>query len=329
MLIDIHTHIYPRSLIERLKREPVPPRVICKSGVEHLDIFINSGESTQPITDSFESVSAKLAFMDQHGIAASILSIGNPWVDFMESSEAVQWAAALNEELETICARHPGRLYAFGVLPLQDPSGAVRELERIQRSPHLYGAVVSAKPAGGYIDDPALEPVWKKAADIGLPLMIHPHFTVGGDDLAGHGVVLNLVYGFTFETTVAATRLILSGVLDRYPSLKLILAHAGGALPFLAGRLEQFAGARLPQRVREYLSRFYYDAVAYHTPALRCALETVGDPRRFMFGSDHPFGPPNPATWRAMVAALGLFRADEQAIYSETARCLFGLDSRG
>ncbi len=305
-LIDVHSHIYPRRYIERLKAEGRAPRVVVREGKEYLDIFTNAGGAGQPMTDQFESVQAKLAFMDRYDIAASVLSVGNPWVDFMPAAESVRWASELNEDLEAVCAVSRGRLYGLGILPIRDVAAALAELDRIAALPHLRGAVVSAKPGEGTIDDPAFEPLWAKAAAMNLPLVIHPHFTVGGEDLAGHGPILHLTYGFTFETTLAISRMILSGVLDRHPTLQLIAVHAGGALPFLAGRLDNFSRfASLQRRPSEYLREIYFDAVVYHKAALQCAVDTVGADR-LMFGSDHPFGAPDPDQWRTFARELPL-----------------------
>jgi aminocarboxymuconate-semialdehyde decarboxylase len=177
----------------------------------------------------------KLAYMDQHGIDVSVLSLGNPWVDFMPSAEAAWWARSLNEDLEFLCSA-TSRLHAFGALPMQNVPAARDELRRLAILPHIHGAIIGTRPGGLHLDDPVLDPVWAEAGRV--PLFIHPHYILGADWMAGYGHAVFLGLGFTLETTTAVTRLILSGALDRHPGLTLILAHGGGALPYLAGRLD-------------------------------------------------------------------------------------------
>lgn len=130
-------------------------------------------------------------------------------------------------------------------------------------------------------------------------IFLHPHYSVPSE-LFGpleNGHVLPLALGFPFETTIAVSRMILSGVFDRIPHLKMMIAHSGGTLPFLAGRLDScvlhdpLLTGRLAKAPSDYLKMLYYDAVAYHPAGLQCAIDLVGS-KRIMFGTDHPFFPP-------------------------------------
>jgi predicted TIM-barrel fold metal-dependent hydrolase len=139
-----------------------------------------------------------------------------------------------------------------------------------------------------------------------LPLFIHPHYTVGADWMGGYGHALLLGLGFTFETTTAAARLILGGVLERHPGLVLVLAHGGGALPYLAGRLEACAAAdptaarNLRRPFGDYARRLYYDALLYQAPSVSGAAQLAGADH-LLFGSDHPFGIADPAACLAAI----------------------------
>lgn len=325
MLVDTHTHLYPRRYIERLKSEGGAPRVLVSKGAELLDIFPFSGGAGQAITDQFESVQAKLAFMDQNGIAISMVSVGNPWVDSMAPEEGVRWASSLNAELEEVCMKGQGRLFGLGILPVRDIQASLEELDHVAGLPHLRGVVLSTQPANGHIDNPAFGPLWQKAAALGLPIVLHPHYTVGGSTLEGFGAILHLTYGFTFETTLAVSRLILSGVLEKHPDLQLVAVHAGGALPFLIGRLDNFSrSANLPIPPSEYLRRLYFDGVVYHSSALKCTLDIVGADR-LMFGSDHPFGQPDPNSWCRLLDELRLPSGESDLIKHGSASRLFQL----
>lgn len=307
MIIDIHTHFYPRRYLDRLRQNTLPPRLLAGPEGEHFIIFADEtgAGAGRPIGPAYSNVAAKLAYMDQHGIDRSVISLGNPWVDFMDPAEAAGWAASLNHEFDALGCGQP-RLRAFGVLPLQAVEAACTEARHIRALPHLAGAIMGTRPGGRHLDDPALEPFWETAASLQLPLFVHPHYTLGTDWMGGYGQALHLALGFTFETTAAAARLILGGVLDRHPGLILILAHGGGTLPYLAGRLDActavdpVAARRLRRPFSAYLAQLYYDALVYRGASLAAALDLAG-PEHLLFGSDHPFAIADPAACLAAV----------------------------
>ena len=140
--------------------------------------------------------------------------------------------------------------------------------------------------------DAGLDPVWERLAAHDFVAFIHPHYGIGNEHYAGYGVSLLIGLGFTFETTIAAARLVLGGALDRFPSLKLMLSHAGGATPFLAARLDASLSVNPALRglpaPSDALRGAILDAVVYSDDALRLVLE-FGDSSRIVFGTDHPF----------------------------------------
>jgi predicted TIM-barrel fold metal-dependent hydrolase len=277
----------------------------------------------------YSQLEYKLAYMEQHGIDLSVLSLGNPWVDFMEPVEAAWWASSLNEELESVCAARP-QFRALGVLPMQDVAAACAELGRLAALPHIRGAILGTRPGGLHLDDPVLGPFWAEAEARQVPLFVHPHYIVGADWMAGYGHAMFLALGFTFETTAAVTRLILGGVLERHPDLVLILAHGGGTLPYLAGRLDACtqvdgnAQRNLKRPFSEYLKLLYYDALLYQAASVECAQALVGSDR-LIFGTDHPFGIADPSACLRAVAAAAASRDAAEQITSGNARRILGL----
>ena len=338
MSIDMHNHFYPRPYIERLKQETGIPRIEATSAGESFVIFPEELHDDQhrplaappgrPLGPEYWDVSEKLAWMDRAGIDRIVMSIGNPWVDFLPTSEAVAWARRLNDTLLEIRRAHPTRIAAMGVLPCADPEAAVAELHRI-RAEGLCGIIFSTRPGGLRLDNRRLWPVLGAAADLGMPIFIHPHYSLGGD-LDGYGHGLPLVYGFIFETTVAVTRLILGGALEALPALKVIAAHLGGTLPYAAGRVAAWQAApdtsapRLRRPFSEYLKKLYVDVISYHGPAVRAAAETLGVDH-LMMGSDHPFGISNLDLIRASLRDAGFSSAEQRQIMDTTAQHLFGL----
>ena len=152
--------------------------------------------------------------------------------------------------------------------------------------------------AGKGLDDPELEPVYESLAKHNFPVFLHPHYGLGNEHYNNTGHSLFLALGFPFETTMAISRLILSGAFDRHPNLKFLLAHAGGTLPFLAGRLDSCVQGdhemcdKLEKNPSDYMkSNFYYDSVIYTTPALKSVCDLVGSDK-LMYGTDNPFFPP-------------------------------------
>jgi aminocarboxymuconate-semialdehyde decarboxylase len=314
--VDVHSHVYLPRYMDMLRLRAASraiPYVVPRAGSSATGgqptaerMIILPGEDAEksttagrPLGPEYYDMARKLAFMDRHAIRASVVSLANPWLDFLPREEAVRAALQLNQDLQAVCESKEtrGRLYGFGVLPFQDAEACVAELHRISSYSRLCGVIMGTAGLGRGLDDPALHSVWAAAEKLGLTIFLHPHYGVGIEHFGGHGHSLFLALGFPFETATAVARLVLSGAFDCFPELRLLLAHAGGVLPFLAGRLDSCVAhdpavaGRLQRAPSDYLRCLYYDALVYHEPAVRCAIEFVGVDR-LMFGTDHPFFPP-------------------------------------
>jgi predicted TIM-barrel fold metal-dependent hydrolase len=331
MVIDIHTHIYTRPYIEALSRRSEIPRVDVKDDGEHFVIFQNETEllgGTQAMTPAFYNVGEKLSFMRTSGIDRSVLSFGNPWLDFFEPGEAADWARSVNMEMAELAADHD-ELDCLGVLPLQNPAAAAAEVRHVAEDQHLKGVIMGTRAGQQHLDSPAVEPVWTALENADLPVMVHPHYCLGYEWMTGYGHALPLALAFPFETSAAAMRVVLSGLLDRHPRLGIILAHAGGTLPYLAGRLEKCVSVDsvshqlIERSVHDYLRMFYYDAVTYDEHALRCTRALAGA-GRIMFGTDHPFGIADPVQGLAAIDAACDSDEERDAMRFRTALELFG-----
>lgn len=330
MIVDIHSHYYPRDYLDLLSRRAEIPMVVRKADGEHFVIFADeerAAGATRPIGEHFWQLDRKLQFMDQHGIDRAVISIGNPWVDFLDGREAVSWAARLNDEVEQACAAEE-RLLGLGVVPFHAVEAACEAVHQIDALPHLRGIIMGTRPGRKHLDDAALGPFWAAAEECNLPIFIHPHYTIGADWMAGYGHAPLLALGFTFETTAAVTRLILGGVLERHVKLRVVLAHTGGTLPFLAGRLDgcirvdENAKRQLSKPFSDYLRMMYFDGVAYHAPAVRCALDLVG-PERILFGTDHPFGIADAEACERAIREVATTKSDAARMLGNNAEKLF------
>jgi aminocarboxymuconate-semialdehyde decarboxylase len=298
-VIDVHTHLYPRRYMELMRERSDAPRVVRRDGSDYLVILPGEdkgdhGGLGRLMDRSYWSPEAKLEFMDQSGIDVSVLSLANPWLDFLPAQEAVLWAVDVNDDFERICAESHGRFFALAALPT--PAGAracVGELERISGLPHMRGIILSTHGLGRGLDDSRMAPVWETLVNRDMVVFVHPHYGVGNELYSDYGHSLYLALGFTFETTVAAAKIALSGVLDRYEGIKLLLAHGGGTIPFLAGRLDSCVAhdeylEKPSRKPSELLRRALFDAVVYSGDALRLVVSFSGKDRVF-FGTDHPF----------------------------------------
>ncbi|CAF9908248.1 hypothetical protein IMSHALPRED_006621 [Imshaugia aleurites] len=318
-IVDIHTHIYPTTYLTLLRsrtevpylldlpNKSAPPRLIILPSDD--DPALPAHQRGRPIDSSYSSINQKLDFMKTHDIHTSVISLANPWLDFLSPEEGYQWAEKVNNEIEDICSTSQNSLYAFATLPLSAPSRSiVAAIECLYLLPHMRGVVLGTTGLSQGLDDPALEPVWSALESAKLLIFLHPHYglpsSVYGPRASEYGHVLPLALGFPMETTIAFTRMWLSGVFDRHPKLKVLIAHAGGTIPFLSGRVnscvqherhfpEHEYGGRGPKRdLKEVLrENVWLDAVVYSPTSVKAAVEIVGKDR-VLFGTDHPFFPP-------------------------------------
>jgi aminocarboxymuconate-semialdehyde decarboxylase len=300
-VVDVHSHLYPSFYFDLLKSRTEAPYIKDNK-------FINRASAAgagKPITDVLYDVSTKIKFMDLHKIDISILSIGNPWLDFLPSEGAGKVAKDINDKFDELCSQVPERLFFFACLPLSAPIGdIIKEVARVKSLPHCRGIVMGCNGMGEGLDDPALLPVYRALAEHELVTFLHPNYglpgEVWGKRSKEYGQILQISMGFPLETTIAMTRLILAGVFTEVPDLRFIVSHAGGTLPFLAGRVENAIdhdrlwhsqGKAKPDRntIWNILKKnVYLDGIVYDQMPLKLAVEAAGADR-VMFGTDHPF----------------------------------------
>lgn len=253
----------------------------------------------RPIGPEYYDIKEKIAFMDLHKIDKSVISLANPWLDFLPSEEAGEAAKRINDDVDELCGKYPGRLYAFGTLPLSAPVEiVVKEIERLTTLKHMRGVILGTSGLGNGLDDAALDPIYAALEKHNQLIFLHPHYglpaSVYGPRASEYGHVLPLAMGFPLETTIAVSRMLLSGVWDRFTKLNVLLAHSGGTLPFLAGRLEScilhdgHLKAHGKTEGRRDLwdilkTNIYLDAVVYSELGLKAAVHASGADR-LLFG---------------------------------------------
>jgi aminocarboxymuconate-semialdehyde decarboxylase len=326
-LVDVHSHVYPPSLVAHLRARTEPPFIRDVDGGPRFCLF--PGDQGVPVTAEFTDLDAKLTFMSDAGITHSVLSAGNPWLDLLPGPDSVPLAAAVNAELAEMAAQAPDRIWVMGLLPNDTVSSAVDTLAHLADQPSVVGVMVGTRICGFALDDPELESLWETAASAGLPVFVHPAAGLAPEATRGFGQALTLAMAFPFETTVAVARLVLAGTFDRHPALRVVAAHGGGTLPFLSGRLKralEVEPSADPVSVRGIPERapgLYVDSITFSPTALRLCADVLGSDR-VLFGTDHPF-PIADAHGAAIDLADAMQGEDYERIASRNAAELFGL----
>lgn len=289
MRIDVHTHYYPREyfdLIERSRSEfsfgadPTGRRIIRYRGARFFGI-------TAPMTD----VALRLDDMDRVGIDVEVLSLSTPNVYFVEPEQQAEVARLVNDAYAELITKHPARFRGFASIPMDDPDAALRELDRALSELRLNGVILLSNINGRPLSDQRYRPFLEEAHRRRLCVLLHPMIPSNAEIFSEY--VLGPIIGFPFDTTLAVARLCYSGLLRELDGIRWIVAHLGGAVPYLMERMDNgyrdFAECRtnIDALPSTYLKRLYYDTVSFSQPALRYTRELVGSDHMLM-GSDYP-----------------------------------------
>jgi aminocarboxymuconate-semialdehyde decarboxylase len=291
VIVDCHAHTIPAAMRSDAVPEDWRPRLERADG-QHVVSF--QGQRLTSVRGEFCDVAIMLEQAAAAGVSHLLLS---PWIVLVpvlaDAADAARICRAQNDSLAQAATDHAGRVYALGAVPLQDPAGSVAELEYLMGLPGLRGVEVPASVAGCYLGDERFERFWAAAADTGAVVFVHPTTRgLGVPGLTGH-YLWNAV-GNPLETTIAAAQLVLAGVLDRYPALTVLLAHGGGALPVLRGRLRRAVQVRAEARadfagdVDAAIGRLYFDSLT-HDRAVLSDLVAFAGAGHVLIGSDRPF----------------------------------------
>jgi aminocarboxymuconate-semialdehyde decarboxylase len=235
----------------------------------------------------------RLEWLDGQGMERQLVA---PWLDVhgqeLEPAQGQDWVRRLNDAMAEATAGSVGRLAAHATLHLADPGAAAKELARCHAELGMRACMIPTHPPGRQLDDHGYDAVWETAESLSVPVTLHPPTAGPGSHVPGMEQFGGL-YGRLIDTTATAARLLLAGVFDRFPTLRLVLVHGGGFLPYQAGRLAQeqaggHLGRDLAGPVSEYVQRFFFDTVLMSAPALRLLLELAGK-EHILIGSDYPF----------------------------------------
>ncbi len=327
--IDIHAHFFPERYLRLVEQEGGPHGArLDRSNPRGVSIVVD-GVGTPPLSSAYWDLDRRVRDMNRQGIEVQALSLTAPMVYFARPDLAARLARAFNDALAEAHTAYPGRFVGCAALPMQDPPAAVAELERAARLPGVRAVYMGTNIAGRDLSDPAFLPVFERCHEFELPVLLHPLTTIGAGDRLKRFYLSNLL-GNPFDTAVAAAHLVLGGVLDRFPRLTVCLPHAGGALPYLFGRLQHGQKVRPEARDRArrpfgaYLRRFTYDTISHSPRALAYLIDLVGADR-VMIGSDYCFDMGYERPRDMVTRRLRLRPADRVRILRGNAARLLGL----
>ena len=329
MIIDAHCHVIVPEMTARSVPEAWRPSLRTEDG--HRLVGFRGRELTSAVGE-FSDVAVMLDDAAATGVGHLLLS---PWISLVPvdagPDEARLVCRVQNDGLARLVAAYPGRLSAVGAVPVQDPALAARELADLMAVPGLHGVEIPSSVGGRYLGDDFFLPFWEAAAGTGAVVFIHPS-TRGFGIPALDGYYLWNSVGNPLETAVTAAHIAVAGVLERFPGLRILLAHGGGALPVLRGRLRRAhavraeAAARLHEGPDVSLRRFHYDTVTHDAGLLADLIQYAG-PEQVLLGSDRPFdmGTDDPV---GEVRALRLGPGEELVLGANAGR-LLGLAAAG
>ena len=325
--IDVHAHFFPEAFIRAVEETGAA----FGAGVDRSNpkgpSLVVSGSRTAPLEPRYWDLDLRLRSMNRQGVATQALSLTAPMVYWADGVTGRRLAAIWNDAASAAHVAHPDRFVGCAMLPLQDPPRALAELERAATLPGIRGVYMGTNIGGRELSDPALFPIFQRVAALRLPVLLHPLRVIGAERLAPY--YLGNFLGNPFDTAIAAAHLVFGGVLDRIPKLTVCLPHAGGAVPYLHGRLRHGQGVRPETKgvakkpFSAYLRRFTYDIISHDAAALRYLVATVGADR-VMLGTDFCFdmGLERPLAI-IQAKATGLSRKDqERVVRSNAARML-------
>jgi predicted TIM-barrel fold metal-dependent hydrolase len=315
MTIDIFCHHIPRSI----------SRLIRKAGYYEIDSPDGTGLYLYPANNTDPEV--RLEVMDKYGIELQALSQTVPVLLGSTPSEEAEICRLSNDGNYALCKAYPSRFVNISIVSLLDVKSAMKELDRSINELDCRGVTVASNQRGKGLDAPEYYPFYEKLVQHNLPLWIQPT-TWGSYPLVDveSGLKAMNVIGWPFDTTQAVWRLLMGGVLDRYPSLKIVTHHCGAMIPYFAKRLEENLIQWLPRPIAEYWDNIYGDtALSGSTAGCQCGYTFFGA-ERMMFGSDYPFGgEANVKATLASVKAMDIPANDMNKILSGNAKALLNI----
>jgi aminocarboxymuconate-semialdehyde decarboxylase len=324
-VVDVHNHFYPPEYLDALRSSGSVVRVTTDRGGNPLLHY--PGDYNVAVR-GHRDIDYRQGVLEREGVTTQVLTLTTPGTHVESPTRAVELARLVNDAFARIVADRSPRFAALATLPLNDPRASVAELRRAVEELRLPGAMLFSNVNGVALSDERFWPLYEAADGLGAVLHIHPTSPVGVEAMTEYWLMP--LVGFPFDTTLAAAKLVFSGVAERFPRIRWVLSHLGGAIPYLAERLDRgyhaFRECRTHVRKppSEYLKAWYYDTVNFDQRALELAIEFAGT-RQVLAGSDYPHLIGSIGGMLGSIRELSLSDAEKAAILGGNACELVGL----
>jgi aminocarboxymuconate-semialdehyde decarboxylase len=324
VIVDFHNHYYPPAYLDAVKAGGLKVR-LDYDGEGNPRLHYPGDYNI--LVPGHRDLDFRERVLDEHGVTHQVLTFTTPGVHYEDPAVAVRLARLVNDAYATEVSRRK-HYTALATLPLNDPRASMAELDRAMRELGLRGAMVFSNVNGVGLDEARYMPLWEKANDLGAVIYIHPAHPLGVEAMEKYWLMP--LVGFLMDTTLAAGKLVFSGIVERFPRITWVLTHMGGAVPYLAERwdrgYEAFVECRanIREKPSAYLKRFYYDTVNFDNAAQRLAIEFAGVDH-ILAGSDYPHQIGSIPKMLSSIRNLDLTEEQRASIFSGNAARLLAL----
>ena len=326
-IIDFHNHFYPPEYLAALRTGPSAVKVWTDDAGN--PVLGYPGDYNVAVR-AHRDIAYREEVLGREGVDMQVLTFTTPGTHVESLERAVALARLVNDAFAAVVHSRRSRFTALATLPLNDPRASAAELERAVTTLGFRGAMVFSNVNGVALADERFRPLYEQADALEAVLYVHPTNPVGVEAMTDYWLMP--LVGFPWDTTLAAAKLVFSGVVERFPRIRWVLGHLGGAIPYIAERLdrgyEAFSECRAHVRrpPSAYLKEFYYDTVNFDPAALRLALAFAG-PQRILAGSDYPHRIGSLRSMRESLGGLDVPAEDRALILGGNAARLLGLEA--
>jgi aminocarboxymuconate-semialdehyde decarboxylase len=324
-IIDVHNHFYPPAYIDALRSGA--SAVTVKMDAEGNPEIHYPGDYNVAVP-GHRDIEYRQSVLEKEGVDTQIITLTTPGTHVESPARAAEYATLVNDSFAQIIAERSPRFSALATLPLNDPAASVRELRRAVEQLKLPGAMLFSNVNGVALADERYWPLYEVANDLGIVLHIHPTNPINVDAMRDYWLMP--LVGFLFDTTVAAAHLVFSGVAERFPNIKWVLSHLGGAIPYLAERLDRGyeafpeCRANVSRHPSELLKSWYYDTVNFDVNALELAIRFAGADH-ILAGSDYPHAIGSIPAMKRALSSLNISEGERAQIMGGNAAKLYSL----
>ena len=325
MVNDVHNHFYPPEYLDALRSGDSLVRVT----IDHEgNPRVHYPGDYNVAVRGHRDIAYRADVLAREGVDTQVISLTTPGTHVERPELAVKLARLVNDAFAKIVRERSLRFAALATLPLCDPAASVAELRRAVEQLHFPGAMLFSNVNGIALADKRFEPLYAEADRLGAVLHIHPTSPVGVEAMTEFWLMP--LTGFLFDTTLAAAKLVFTGIPERFPRIKWVLSHLGGTIPYLAERLDRGWRAFEECRVNierppsEYLRHFYFDTVNFDPRALRFAAD-FGGVSQLLGGSDYPHAIGSIELMKESIASASFSSAERKQILGENAAKVYRL----